>query len=241
MNIILPSIAAPIYKFLSMMNDDLSASQELINKRILECGAGGPVPPLALFAQHRLKTVGVDISHRQIQLAQDYFTKHGLEVDLVEGDMRNLEIEDETFDYVYEHYSLCHLNREDTQKAINEMYRVLKKGGLCFIGVISIDTWPKSLLGVERTKDEYVDEEHGFAHYVYDDVQAEKLVKKFDIIHKEKIVKFLADVAEGISIETWENLYDKQFNHTEKEWAKKYRYRANYYKSVYLYYYLKKI
>ena len=69
---------------------------------------------------------------------------------LREGDMRQLSFEEGAFDYVYEHYSMCHLSKQDTSLAVSEMYRVLKQGGLCFLGVISADTWPKSLFGQEE-------------------------------------------------------------------------------------------
>lgn len=36
-----------------------------------------------------------------------------------------MPFEAETFDYVYEHYSMCHLSKKDTALAIDEMYRVL--------------------------------------------------------------------------------------------------------------------
>lgn len=44
-----------------------------------------------------------------------------------------------TFDYVYEHFSLCHLDPAGTAQALSEMRRVLKPSGLAFFGVMSTE------------------------------------------------------------------------------------------------------
>jgi ubiquinone/menaquinone biosynthesis C-methylase UbiE len=47
---------------------------------------------------------------------------------------------DQTFDLVYEFYSLVHLSHADIATTSVKMNRVLKPGGLCFAGFMSAGT-----------------------------------------------------------------------------------------------------
>jgi len=214
--------------------------QSMDGKKILECGAGGPLPPLSLFVQNGFSSTGIDISEQQLELSHKYATENNLKIDFLQGDMRSLEFADESFDYVYEHYSLCHLNPTDAQKAIDEMYRVLKKGGLCFIGVISEDTWPKLLIGEKSASGEYVTEDGFHNHCVFDDNQANKLVDKFNILDKEKVIRYIRPAAKESSLSIWKELYDSKFDYSLDEWLDLYPQREDYFKYVHLYYYLQK-
>jgi len=153
--IILRTNAIPVYGFLSFINARHPQDELSQRGKILDCGAGGPIPPLALFARHGFEAWGIDVSDEQLGKARQSCEQHGIEVQLRTGDMRHIPFEDETFDYVYEHYSLCHLSKQDTAQAIGEMYRVLKRQGLCFLDVISADCWPKSRFGQEKEPGEY--------------------------------------------------------------------------------------
>ena len=149
-NIILRPNGAPVYSFLSWVNAHQPEDEALEKRKILDCGAGGPVPPLALFQQHGFECRGIDRSLEQLEKARHFCQKHEIELNLHEGDMRQIPFEDGSFDYVYEHYSMCHLSKEDTALAASEMHRVLKPGGFCFLGFISNETWPRSLFGEEK-------------------------------------------------------------------------------------------
>jgi hypothetical protein len=48
-SLILHPNAAPVYEFLARIESQKSAMDGTQPKRILDCGAGGPVPPLVLF------------------------------------------------------------------------------------------------------------------------------------------------------------------------------------------------
>ncbi len=153
-NVILRPNGIPVYSFLSLINAR-QAEDDGLQKKILDCGAGGPVPPLALFHQHGFEGWGIDTSKEQLERARQFCQGQGIELYLREGDMRWIPFEEGAFDYIYEHYSMCHLSKQDTDLAVSEMYRVLKRGGVCFLGVISADTWPKSLFGQEEQPGEY--------------------------------------------------------------------------------------
>jgi ubiquinone/menaquinone biosynthesis C-methylase UbiE len=238
-NVILRTNAIPVYAFLSHIN----ATQGQGGK-ILDCGAGGPLPPLALFHQHGFEGWGIDTSEAQLQKSRAFCEEHGVNLNLRQGDMRQIPFEDESFDYVYEHYSMCHLIKRDTARAVQEMHRVLKRGGLCFLGVISLDSWPRSLLGQEKEPGEFWSQEYGdelTVHSAFDDDEADQLVSAWEIVNKEKRVRYLRSSAEGTSLEGWMALYpEAQDRCSEQAWKARYEQRANAFQYVYTYYLLKK-
>ena len=119
--IVLRSNATPVYAFLSMLEERRARDEAPPGKKVLDCGAGGPLPPLTLFHQHGYETCGIDISDTQLAQAREFCEQHQINLDMRKGDMRALPFDDGAFDYVYEHYAMCHLNKADTAKAVNEM------------------------------------------------------------------------------------------------------------------------
>ena len=114
--------SAPIYTFLSYCNDSP------MDKEVLDCGAGGSSPPLALFFEHGYKTHGLDISERQMEKTRQFCVDHGLELDMARGDMRDLPFGSESMSFVYSYASICHMTKSDIGVAMQEITRVLKQG-----------------------------------------------------------------------------------------------------------------
>jgi ubiquinone/menaquinone biosynthesis C-methylase UbiE len=244
-NIVLRSNATPVYAFLSLIEERRARGETPPGKKILDCGAGGPVPPLVLFHQHGYETCGIDISDAELAQADDFCNRKQINLDIRKGDMRALPFDDGTFDYVYEHYAMCHLNKLDTAKAVNEMHRVLKAGGLAFLGVISMDTWPKSIFGVERdVPGEYwntqPDEDDHF-HAMFTDQEADQLVSSWEIISKEKMCIYLQAFARKMSLREWMAIDDEvRAGFSEEVWKGQYEQRADMFQYVHLYYFLNK-
>lgn len=242
-SVILRTNAIPVYGFLSIINTRNPPERKQPRRKILDCGAGGAVPPLALFHQHGFETWGIDASEKQLERARAFCDAQNIDVYLQEGDMRQIPFEAETFDYVYEHYSMCHLSKRDTVGAIGEMYRVLKPGGLCFLGVISADSWPPSFLGQEREPGEFWGEEGGeeTLHTVFSETGADELVSGWKIISKEKHVRYVRSLAEKLSLNEWMALHREAMDRcTQAEWRARYGQRANAYQYAHLYYILRK-
>jgi len=121
---------------------------EAVGRKVLDCGAGGARPPLALFARYGLEPYGIDISEERLAAAGTFCEQEGAAADLRCADMRDIPFPNETFDLVYEHSSMCHMVKRDIGRTVAEMRRVLKVGGYCSIGFILDDTRPP--MGVER-------------------------------------------------------------------------------------------
>jgi ubiquinone/menaquinone biosynthesis C-methylase UbiE len=230
---------------LTRINSQSSNAHASQPGKILDCGAGGAIPPLALFHQHGFETWGIDISLDELEKARQFCTQAGIELGLKQGDMRSIPFEDQSFDFVYEHYSMCHLDKRDTAVAVNEMWRVLKPGGLCFLGVISTDSWPHSLFGEERAPGEFYGEEGGVPnvlHSLLRDQEMDEIVSPWTVLAKEKHVQYLRQAAAETSMEEWMRLYPQaEDGFNKEEWQAKYASRmAMAFRYCHLYYFLKR-
>ena len=105
---------------------DLMGFNAYNGKKLLEVGCGLGTD-LLQFAKGGASVTGVDLTPRSIELVEKRFSQVGLAVDAQVADAENLPFEDKTFDIVYSFGVLHHT--PNTQKAIDEIYRVLKPGG----------------------------------------------------------------------------------------------------------------
>lgn len=85
----------PIYNFL------LYTNQYKVEKTVLDCGAGGTRPPLALFFSHGYETYGIDISNTQIARARDFASRNNMVLNIKKEDMRRIPLPNEKFGGVY--------------------------------------------------------------------------------------------------------------------------------------------
>ncbi len=163
------------------------AKSNPVNKKILDCGAGGPDPKLALFYENGFETYGIDISDEEINDAENYCKQHGITLNIIKGDMKNISFNSNFFGYVFSYLSMVHLSKNDTAIAVNEIYRVLMKGGLCYLNFLSKDD--VNFNEKEETKPGEIIHIHGneeFIHSYYEDEEPDEYFNKFHIIYKEK-------------------------------------------------------
>jgi ubiquinone/menaquinone biosynthesis C-methylase UbiE len=101
-------------------------------KRLLEVGFGMGTD-LFQFAINGAIVSGIDLVPKHLEIATKRFDLYGIPADLRLGDAESMPYENESFDAVYTFGAIHHT--PDTQKAIDEIYRVLKPGGRAIIGV----------------------------------------------------------------------------------------------------------
>jgi SAM-dependent methyltransferase len=102
---------------------DFPATQ---GKKVLEIGVGLGAEHQR-FAEAGAELYGIDLTERAVEHTRQRLSLFGLSSHLMVGDAENLNFQDETFDIVYSWGVLHH--SPNTPKAINEVYRVLKRGG----------------------------------------------------------------------------------------------------------------
>jgi SAM-dependent methyltransferase len=172
---------APLYTFLSYCNESSLA------KEVLDCGAGGSSPPLTLFHDQRYRTHGIDISDKQLERAWQFGRANKIDLNIVKGDMRALHYETGSMSFVYSYASICHMTKRDVGSAIEEITRVLRKGGLCFISFCGVGH--RDLCGEEpKAPGEYPYEENGErgVHSIFGDTEPDQYFQPFAYIRKEK-------------------------------------------------------
>jgi len=100
------------------------------------CGAGWE---LAHWARCGMNPTGLDLSAAALALAQKNFEHNGLTAEFKHGSAEELPFDDNTFDIVA---SLGVLHQtESTQKAVSEVFRVLKPGGEAVITLYYKYSW----------------------------------------------------------------------------------------------------
>ena len=92
----------------------------------LEAGCG-PSRLSCLLAKEDIETVGVDFSLNALMLARRLFEREGVSGFLICGNMLAMPFKNNVFSYIYTGGVLEHF--ENTQEAVNEIYRCLAYGG----------------------------------------------------------------------------------------------------------------
>jgi ubiquinone/menaquinone biosynthesis C-methylase UbiE len=91
--------------------------------KVLEIGCGTGAD-LLQFARHGAIATGIDLTSGHVELARK---RLGGLAQIYQADMRKLPFANNSFDYIYCHGVLHH--SDDPEKAISEMFRVLRPGG----------------------------------------------------------------------------------------------------------------
>lgn len=99
-------------------------------KKVLEVGCGIGTDFLQ-FARAGADLYGIDLSPHSIELVNQRLKLYSVKGCVLNGDAENLPFEDNTFDLVYS-WGVIH-HTPDTQKAIDEIHRVLKPGGKAIV------------------------------------------------------------------------------------------------------------
>jgi ubiquinone/menaquinone biosynthesis C-methylase UbiE len=176
-----------VYRFLSIIE------RTELDRKILDCGAGGPRPPLALFHKYGYETHGIDISESAIIASEKFADEHGVNLNIIKGDMREIPFDDSSFSFVFSQNSICHLTKKDIMKSIQEMGRVLRPGGYLLVDFMSTESsyYGSPSLGEEVGSGEYQytdDDGEIVLHSFHSDNEPGKYFSEFEIIRKVKTV-----------------------------------------------------
>lgn len=93
---------------------------------VLEIGCGIGLDSFTM-AKHGLEVTAIDLTEVAVETARTRFEKAGLRAAFQVANAEEIPYMDDTFDYVYSFGVLHHV--PDTERALSEVYRVLKPGG----------------------------------------------------------------------------------------------------------------
>ncbi len=100
----------------------------------LDIGCGPGYLAIEMAKRSHLKIIGVDIDPEAVQIARENVNREKLtdRITIETGDVHRLRFADDTYDLIVSRGSF--LFWENTLQAFREIYRVLKPGGVAFIG-----------------------------------------------------------------------------------------------------------
>jgi SAM-dependent methyltransferase len=104
-------------------------------KRVLEIGVGAGTDFMQ-WTRHRARATGIDLTTTGLALTRERASLEGKNVRLSQGDAETLPFMNSSFDLVYSWGVLHH--SPDTVAAIDEVYRVLRPGGIVRIMVYHV-------------------------------------------------------------------------------------------------------
>ena len=106
--------------------------------RVLEVAPGPGFFSIELAKLGKFEIAGLDISRTMVEIAQENANKAGVAVDFQWGNASVMPFGGESFDFVY--CSAAFKNFTEPVKALDEMYRVLRPGGVAMIADLCKDT-----------------------------------------------------------------------------------------------------
>ena len=157
-----------------------------LDKEILDCGAGGNQPPLSLFYENGYRTHGIEFDANQLNKALIYAKKKGQELNIEHGDMRHLNINDQTLNFVYSYNSIFHMKKAEVRKSISELKRVLKPSGLFFVNFLTTNDH-RCGLGKQVGDNQYeqMDDNKPVIHSYFEQNESDCFFNDMVVLYKE--------------------------------------------------------
>jgi len=109
------------------------------NKKVLDIAVGSGFS-LVSFAKEGGEVTGIDLTDFAVLEAKRNLELRGLKGEVFRMDAQNLEFENNTYDFVNSWGCLMHM--PNTEKAISEIYRVLKDNGQTLSYMYNKSSWP---------------------------------------------------------------------------------------------------
>lgn len=103
--------------------------KDLKGKKVLDIASGTGFATVA-FAKNGCDVTAIDITDYAVDATNKNLQLRNLQGKAIKMDAQKLSFADNTFDFVCAHGCLMHM--PDTDKAVQEIYRVLKPGGQCY-------------------------------------------------------------------------------------------------------------
>jgi ubiquinone/menaquinone biosynthesis C-methylase UbiE len=157
-------------------------------QRVLDLGCGTG-RHLIYLAKEGCEVHGTDISQTGLTYARQWLSQEGLAAELKQSDMTAIPYPDGFFDAIISIFVIYHGTVEAMSRAIAEIYRVLRFGGLALLTFISTRSYRYGR-GEEIEPGTFIPDEGvdaGVPHHYSDRGEVEDLLKKFAILKMELV------------------------------------------------------
>lgn len=124
------------------------------NNKILDIGCGAGRTTINLFKEGYSFITGLDVADNLLDYAKKYSQENNLNINFVLGDATKLDFPDNTFDTVIFSYNgmQCIPKKENRDKVLKEIHRVLKTGGIYIFTAHDRDDGNKREFWLEEKK-----------------------------------------------------------------------------------------
>ncbi len=169
----------PLYRYLMVCN------KEHIEKNVFDGGAGGDEPFLSVFSSYGYKTTGIELDAGQLKKANDFGIRNNQNLNIVQGDLRNIKFPDECFSCVYSYNTIFHMMKTEVDKSMSELKRILKHNGLLFVNFLSINDFRVGE-GKDFGNNQYEQMDDNIViHSYYKKDEADRYFNNMQILYKE--------------------------------------------------------
>jgi len=114
-----------------------------VHGKVLEIAPGPGYFSIELAQLGNFQITGLDISKSFVEIARRNASEAGLQIDFREGNASAMPFKENTFDFTF--CQAAFKNFSEPVKAIAEMYRVLRPGGLSIISDLRRDAPPEEI------------------------------------------------------------------------------------------------
>jgi len=157
----------------------------------LGCGIGRHS---ILFGRNGFEVFCFDISSDGVNKTKEWGESLGLNFNTYVGDMLELPYDNESMDCILCYNVISHSDTEGVKKIINELKRVLKVNGECYLTLCSKDTWgfKQDWPMVDANTKLRMEEgpEYEVPHFYADYELIKELFKDFEIVFVNQLEKF---------------------------------------------------
>lgn len=171
----------------------------------LGCGLGRHA---ILLGKNGFTVSCFDISSEAVEKTREWAESENLIFDYKVGDALELPYADESFDAILSYHVVNHTDTPGMRRIADEILRVLRPGGECYLTLGSKETWawketdwPKI---DENTKLRQEDgPENNVPHFYADYPLVKKIFGKFEIVQVRQIEEIFKHHKTGKTAETW--------------------------------------
>lgn len=140
--------------------------------RVLEVGCGNGKTLVPLISK-KLDLYAVDFSSAAVENAKEFVKLTGKKCEVSVQDVCDLQFADSFFDYALCIHVLGHLTRQQQEKAVSEMSRVLRPGGRLYVRAFTVNDFRRGK-GEEREPDTFV--RKGIATHYFTEAELRALI-----------------------------------------------------------------